>query len=144
MMLLSDMSLTPNYFPTTWLAFLSWNVCILLEDTFLTSFIIGKCQLLSMEGTETPGANKWQFSTNIWKYLIRKLNVNVNVAVDITKTCAESRLKDETPADRKNRATTILQDGKKVVVTLNPMCHNNHFQVKCSFISPMFAWALFE
>ena len=35
-----------------------------------------------------------------------------------------SQLKDETPADKNNGATTILQDGKKVVVTLNPMCHN--------------------
>ena len=54
-------------------------------------------------------------------------NVNMNVVVDIIKTCAESRLKDVTPADRKNGSTTILQDGKKVVVTSNPMCHNNHF-----------------
>lgn len=45
-----------------------------------------------------------------------------------------SQWKDETPADRNNGATTRLQDGKKVVVTLNPMCHNNNFGTKYAFI----------
>ena len=33
------------------------------------------------------------------------------------------------------RIDAALQDGKKVVVTLNPMCHNNNFEVSvhCAF-----------
>ena len=45
--LLSDMSLTPNYSNNLISSFFLVEMFALLEDTFLTSFIIGKCQLLS-------------------------------------------------------------------------------------------------
>ena len=57
---------------------------------------------------------------------------------DITKTQNCSRLKDETPAGKNNGATTILQYGKKIVVTLNPMCHNIHFQSKIFLYNTLF------